>query len=91
MKRSLIGISGVLTNMGIELSDLDVYVSIACTIAITLVSVICTLASFLKKKKETKQITKEDMVEVVQDVDKEIKQTVDNIKHIINSKKGGDK
>ena len=89
MKKAVIGLSGICANTGIDfIENLELWVSIACSVIICLVTVIATIVSMVKSKSPKEiEIKPED----VKKVETEIVNTVHNIKDIVESKKGGGK
>lgn len=62
MKRSILGIGGICANMGVSLADLDVYISIACSLIICIATLIATFKKAKSKTSKEIEITAENSV-----------------------------
>lgn len=101
MKKALIGISGICANMGVSLADLEVYISIACSIIICIATLIATFKRSKTKTPKEIEIAPEDRKDNIcgeqsdnnhinqVELEQQIIQTAHNIQDLINKRKGG--
>ena len=105
MKKALIGIGGICANMGVSLADLEVYISIACSIIICIATLIATFKKSKSKTSKEIEVTqdndakdRENNTSVEQsgnnnnnqvELEQQIIQTAHNIQELLNKRKGG--
>ena len=106
MKKALIGIGGICANMGVSLADLEVYISIGCSIIICIATLIATFKKSKSKTSKEIEVTQDNDAEDRKDnisieqssnnnnnqveLEQQIIQTVHNIQELLNKRKGGD-
>ena len=106
MKKAFIGIGGICANLGVSLADLEVYISIACSIIICIATLIATFKKSKSKTSKEIEVTQDNNAEdrenntsVEQssnnnnnqvELEQQIIQTVHNIQELLNKRKGGD-
>ena len=106
MKKALIGIGGICANMGVSLADLEVYISIACSIIICIATLIATFKKSKSKTSKEIEVTQDNDAEdrenntsVEQssnnnnnqvELEQQIIQTAHNIQELLKKRKGGD-
>ena len=60
MKKAFIGIGGICANLGVSLADLEVYISIACSIIICIATLIATFKKAKSKTPKEIEIAQQD-------------------------------
>ena len=106
MKKAFIGIGGICANVGVSLADLEVYISIACSIIICIATLIATFKKSKSKTSKEIEVTQDNDAEdrenntsVEQssnnnnnqvELEQQIIQTAHNIQELLNKRKGGD-
>ena len=106
MKKAFIGIGGICANLGVSLADLEVYISIACSIIICIATLIATFKKSKSKTSKEIEVTQDNNAEdrenntsVEQssnnnnnqvELEQQIIQTAHNIQELLNKRKGGD-
>ena len=105
MKKAFIGIGGICANLGVSLADLEVYISIACSIIICIATLIATFKKSKSKAPKEIEVTQDndsedrkDNISVEQngnnnnnqvELEQQIIQTAHNIQELLNKRKGG--
>ena len=106
MKKAFIGIGGICANLGVSLADLEVYISIACSIIICIATLIATFKKSKSKTPKEIEVTQDNNAEDRKDdicseqssnnnnnqveLEQQIIQTAHNIQELLNKRKGGD-
>ena len=106
MKKAFIGVGGICANLGVSLADLEVYISIACSIIICIATLIATFKKSKSKTPKEIEVTQDNNAEdrenntsVEQssnnnnnqvELEQQIIQTAHNIQELLNKRKGGD-
>ena len=103
MKKAFIGISGICANTGISfIENIEIYVSIACSIIICIATLIATFKKSKSKTPKEIEIAPEDRKDNIcgeqsdnnninqVELEQQIIQTAHNIQDLINKRKGGD-
>lgn len=105
MKKAFIGIGGICANLGVSIADLEVYISITCSIIICIATLIATFKKSKNKTPKEIEVTQDNDAEdrenntsVEQssnsnnnqvELEQQIIQTAHNIQELLNKRKGG--